>query len=66
MAAVGMRDRASFSRNYMRPAVDGNLIEMTEPDSPTSPTQKYRLTARGKEPLSASAARPELDEGAGE
>ena len=66
MAAVGMRDRASFSRNYLRPALDGNLIEMTEPDSPTSPTQKYRLTARGKGLLGESEARPKTDKEAGE
>jgi len=24
------------------------LIEMTQPDSPNSPTQKYRLTPKGK------------------
>lgn len=30
------------------PALAGAFIEMTQPDSPTSPTQKYRLTAKGK------------------
>lgn len=30
------------------PALAGAFIEMTQPDSPTSPTQKYRLTAKGR------------------
>jgi hypothetical protein len=33
------------------PALAGAFIEMTQPDSPTSPTQKYRLTAKGKSVL---------------
>jgi len=48
MEAVGIRDRVSFSRNYIQPALDGDLIEMTQPDSPTSPTQGYRLTPKGR------------------
>ncbi|MDY0096503.1 MAG: hypothetical protein RBT80_27715 [Candidatus Vecturithrix sp.] len=49
MEAVGIRDRVSFSKNYLDPALAGGLIEMTQPDSPKSPTQKYRLTAKGRE-----------------
>ena len=48
MHAVGIKDRVSFSRNYLDPALADNLIEMTQPDSPKSPTQKYRLTDIGK------------------
>jgi hypothetical protein len=47
MQAVGIRDRVSFSRNYLDPALADNLIEMTQPDSPNSPTQKYKLTKLG-------------------
>ncbi len=47
MEAVGLRDRVSFSKSYLEPALFHELIERTQPNSPTSPTQKYRLTARG-------------------
>jgi hypothetical protein len=49
MQTIGIRDRVSFSRNYLEPALSGGLVEMTQPDSPKSPTQKYRLTKQGKE-----------------
>ena len=48
MAAVGLRDRVSFSRNYLDPALAEAMLEMTQPDSPKSPTQKYRLTPKGQ------------------
>jgi hypothetical protein len=32
----------------LNPALTDFLIEMTQPDSPNSPTQKYRLTAKGQ------------------
>lgn len=48
MKAVGLKDRVTFTRNYLEPALTGAFIEMTQPDSPTSPTQKYRLTKKGK------------------
>lgn len=48
MKAVGLKDRVTFTRNYLEPALAGAFIEMTQPDSPTSPTQKYRLTPKGK------------------
>jgi ATP-dependent DNA helicase RecG len=35
--------------DYLKPAMDGGFVEMTDPDSPKSPKQKYRLTRRGKE-----------------
>jgi ATP-dependent DNA helicase RecG len=34
--------------NYLEPALKSELIERTQPDSPRSPTQKYRLTEKGK------------------
>ena len=48
MKAVGIKDRVSFSKNYLEPALEEMLIEMTQPDSPKSPTQKYRITEKGK------------------
>ncbi|WP_045219081.1 Fic family protein [Desulfonatronum thioautotrophicum] len=51
MKATGLKDRVTFSKNYLDPALTGNFIEMTQPDSPKSPTQKYRLTEKGKQVL---------------
>ena len=49
MEAVELKDRVSFARNYLDPALGSDLIEMTQPGSPNSPTQKYRLTAKGRQ-----------------
>ncbi len=48
MNAVGLKDRVTFSKHYLEPALGGAFVEMTQPDSPTSPTQKYRLTEKGR------------------
>ena len=40
--------RPTFVKNYLEPALKFGLIEMTQPNSPRSPTQKYRLTVKGK------------------
>lgn len=42
MAALGFGSRDKFLKNYLSPALKAGLIEMTQPDSPKSPTQKYR------------------------
>ena len=49
MEAVELKDRVSFSRNYLEPALTATLLEMTQPESPNSPTQKYRLTEKGRQ-----------------
>lgn len=48
MAALGLSHRPTFRKNYIRPALDAGLIEMTNPQVPTARNQKYRLTARGR------------------
>ena len=48
MKAIGIKDRVTFSDYYLAPALKLGLVEMTQPNSPRSPTQKYRLTAKGK------------------
>ena len=48
MEKLGLRDRKSFRIVYLQPALENGLIEMTQPDSPKSPTQEYRLTAKGE------------------
>lgn len=42
-----LRHLPSFRKNYLHPALDSSLLEMTQPESPRSPTQKYRLTEKG-------------------
>ena len=46
MAALGFASRDKFLKNYLSPALTAGLIEMTEPDSPKSPKQRYRRTDR--------------------
>lgn len=42
MAAMGFASRDKFLKNYLSPALKAGLVEMTEPDSPKSPKQRYR------------------------
>ena len=44
MVALKLKDPKNFRQRYLSPALSAGLIEMTQPDHPQSPTQKYRLT----------------------
>ena len=44
---LDISERRDFSRRYLTPALKCGYVEMTQPDSPRSPTQKYRLTDKG-------------------
>ncbi len=46
--AMGLKDRKSFRRVYLKPALNAQLIAMTIPDKPSSRLQQYVLTQRGK------------------
>ncbi|MDG3582943.1 MULTISPECIES: Fic family protein [Galbibacter] len=46
---LGLADRENFRKNYLQPAIDAELIEMTIPDKPKSSKQLYRLTEKGKQ-----------------
>lgn len=48
MTVLKLKHRPTFRNNYLRPAMDQNFVTMTQPNSPNSPTQKYRLTEAGK------------------
>ena len=43
---LGLQHRPTLRKNYLRPALAGGWIEMTQPESPNSPVQKYRLTLK--------------------
>ena len=51
MLTLGLQHRPTFLYDYLQPSLSSGLVEMTQPDSPKSPTQKYRLTERGKQVL---------------
>ncbi len=41
MAELGLKAKEGFRRNYLRPALDMNVIQMTIPDKPNSRNQRY-------------------------
>ena len=49
---LNIKHRQTFRENYIRPALDKGLIEMTIPERPMSSNQKYRLTDKGRKNLS--------------
>ena len=51
MDEMGMKSRPMFLNNYLTPALKAGLLERTQPNSPNSPTQKYRLTEKGRKIL---------------
>ncbi|MFC2503528.1 MAG: Fic family protein, partial [Cardiobacterium sp.] len=53
---LSIRHRESFRTTYLVPALTQNLVEMTLPDKPKSPNQKYRLTAKGRALLQRTKA----------
>lgn len=55
MDRLGLSHRPTFLYDYLRPALDAGWVEMTDPDHPRSPRQRYRLTAAGKRLARADA-----------
>lgn len=45
---LGLLDRKNFRINYLVPAIENDLVELTIPDKPKSSKQQYRLTEKGK------------------
>ena len=50
-SVMGMNNATKFKNNYLNPLIELGVVEMTQPDSPKSPTQRYRLTEAGRELL---------------
>nr|WP_321466147.1 hypothetical protein [uncultured Desulfobulbus sp.] len=46
MQALGLSHRPTFRNNYLNPAMEDEWIERTQPNSPRSPTPRYRLTGK--------------------
>ncbi|CAN7252234.1 hypothetical protein LJR071_001022 [Pseudomonas sp. LjRoot71] len=42
MLRLDLSYRPTFTKNYLKPALQAGLIEMTDPASPRSPVQQYR------------------------
>jgi predicted HTH transcriptional regulator len=51
MKIVGRSNRTKFRKSIINPLMTAGLLEMTEPNSPKSPTQKYRTTNKGLEAI---------------
>ncbi len=49
MFLLKIKHKDDFRRRFIAPALKIGVLERTQPDSPRSPTQKYRLTAKGRE-----------------
>ena len=41
MEKMGLKAKEGFRRNYLHPAIEMNLIQMTLPDKPNSRNQRY-------------------------
>ncbi|MCC8356381.1 MAG: Fic family protein [Oscillospiraceae bacterium] len=50
MKHLGLSHRPTFRENYLNPAMEQGLVEMTLPDKPNSRNQKYRKTQLGRSP----------------
>ena len=48
LETLGLRDRKWLRQGYLRPALDGGLVEMTRPEAPSARNQRYRLTPAGR------------------
>jgi hypothetical protein len=49
MKSLQLAHAPTFRKNHLTPALEDSWIERTQPDSPRSPTQRYRLTLKGRE-----------------
>ncbi|MBU2621661.1 MAG: hypothetical protein KKD92_05020 [Proteobacteria bacterium] len=49
MKVFDRSNRTKFKKSLIEPLMAEGLLEMTEPGSPNSPTQKYRTTEKGRQ-----------------
>lgn len=48
MQRLGLRHRPTVRKNYLHPALAAGRIIMTQPDAPSSPTQRYRPSPKAR------------------
>ena len=48
MSFMKLAHKPNFRKNYLQPAIELGIIELTIPEKPSSSKQKYRLTQKGK------------------
>lgn len=48
MELLQLKNRSYFSKEYLKPALEAEVLEPIFPEQPKSPKQKYRLTEKGK------------------
>ncbi len=48
MQSLGLSHRPTYLYEYLKPAIGAGFVQMTQPASPKSPTQKYCLTKKGR------------------
>jgi ATP-dependent DNA helicase RecG len=46
MGRIGLKNRQNFMENYIAPALQSGLIEMSIPGKPNSRYQKYRVVRK--------------------
>ena len=51
---MNMTNATKFKRKYINPLLEMGVLQMTQPDAPKSPTQKYYLTELGRKLLGGS------------
>ena len=49
--ALNFTNASKFKQRYLNPLISLQIIKMTQPDSPKSPTQQYVITQQGKDLL---------------
>ena len=51
-------NRTKFRKKVLNPLIEEGLIAMTDPDTPNSPKQRYRTTAKGQALLEQREKQP--------
>ena len=55
---MGLKNADHFRKAYLLPALESGMVEMTLPDKPNSRSQRYRLTAKGRQWLASQGKKP--------